>query len=170
RGILSNSRRQRISLREEAETLDQYLRIEQFCQQNKFSYAIHLPENIDPDEIEIPPMLLQPFVENAVVHGIVSLPYEGLIEVTFQFEQVAETGLLCCTVRDNGVGREKAAALQQERKPGHASVAVEVTRERLAALKNGMGYRELEYRDLKDAEGKIGGTEVTIRLPAAVNY
>ena len=195
RSILSNSRKQAISLKEEAETLEQYLRIEQFCQRNKFEFSIQLPDNVDAAEIELPPMMLQPFVENAVVHGVSHLPYEGKVEVVFRFNPTpgsspegrgnvegtvsgtplpsgegSGVGLLECTIRDNGIGREKAALLRQERKPGHASVAVEVTRERLEALKNGRGYAELEYSDRTDPEGKVVGTQVVVRLPAAVNF
>lgn len=166
RGILNNSRQPYISLKEEADTLDQYLRIEQFCQQNKFSYTIELPENIDPEELEIPPMLLQPFVENAVVHGISHLNWPGKIEVKFQLNDA----LLVCTIRDNGIGREKAARLRQERKPGHQSVAISVTRDRLEALKNGASFEALTYADLKDDAGEIVGTEVVVRIVGKVNF
>lgn len=184
RSILHNSRKQVISLKEEADTLEQYLRIEQFCQQNKFAFSIMLPENIDPHEIEIPPMMLQPFVENAVIHGISHLNYAGRIEVAFRYDanpasdginaatsaSGVDAGLLECTIRDNGVGREKAMLLRQERKPGHTSVALDVTRERLEALKKGRQYAVLEYEDITNSEGKVAGTQVTVRLPAMVNF
>lgn len=166
RGILNNSRQPFISLKEEADTLEQYLRIEQFCQQNKFEYKISLPENIDAEELEIPPMLLQPFVENAVIHGVSHLNWPGKIEVDFTLEGQ----LLKCTIRDNGIGREKAARLRQERKPGHQSVAVSVTRERLDALKDGADYQALVFSDLKDEAGEIIGTAVEVRIPAKVNF
>lgn len=168
RSILNNSRKQTISLQEEADTLEQYLRLEQFCQQNKFDFSIQLPENVDAAEVELPPMLLQPFVENAVVHGVSHLKYAGKIEVAFQLDTAKE--LLECRILDNGIGREKAALLRQERTPGHASVAVEVTRERLEALKNGQTYEVLDYSDLTDSEGKIVGTQVIVRLPVAMTY
>jgi ligand-binding sensor domain-containing protein len=166
RGILNNSRQPFISLKEETDTLEQYLRIEQFCQQNKFDFSISLPGNIDPEELEIPPMLLQPFVENAVVHGISHLSWPGKIELRFSLEG----GLLACSIRDNGIGREKAARLRQERKPGHQSVAIQVTRERLDALKNGASYEALVFEDIKDMAGEIVGTEVLVRIPAKLNY
>jgi hypothetical protein len=204
RSILNNSRKQTISLQEEADTLEQYLRIEQFCQQNKFEFSIRLPENVDAAEVELPPMLLQPFAENAVVHGVSHLKYEGKIDIHFRFLSDWVTGtdqsdrvtgtdqsdrvtgtdqsdrvtgshpvtanILECVIRDNGVGREKSAMLRQERMPGHASIAVEVTRERLEALKNGYDYLPLEYADLTGAEGNIIGTQVVVRLPANMNY
>lgn len=177
RSILNNSRRQTISLQEEADTLEQYLCIEQFCQHNKFEFSIQLPENVDAAEVELPPMLLQPFVENAVVHGVSPLKYKGKIDIHFKLQSDRVTashpvtgGLLECYIRDNGVGREKAALLRQERTPGHASVAVEVTRERLEALKNGQVYEALEYSDLTNLEGKVIGTQVIVRLPANLNF
>ncbi len=166
RGILNNSRQPFISLKEEADTLEQYLRIEQFCQQNKFEFKIELPQNIDAEELEIPPMLLQPFVENAVIHGVSHLQWPGKIEVLFQLED----GLLHCTIRDNGIGREKAARLRQERKPGHQSVAISVTRDRLVALKGGAPYEALVFSDIKDEAGEIMGTSVTVRIPVKVNF
>lgn len=161
RGILSNSRRQAISLQEEVQTLDQYLQMEQFCHPQKFTYDIALPENTDPAELDIPPMLLQPFVENAVVHGVSHLPYPGHIAIRFSL--VDE--LLCCAIRDNGVGRERAARLREEKKPGHQSVALQVTQERLAAL-GGV----LEISDISDENGAIAGTEVLVSVPVALRF
>jgi ligand-binding sensor domain-containing protein/sensor histidine kinase YesM len=166
RGILNNSRQSYISLKEETETLEQYLRIEQFCQQNKFEFNIKLPENVDAEELEIPPMMLQPFVENAVVHGISHLNWPGKIDILFSIE----SGLLTCIIRDNGIGREKAARLRQERKPGHQSVAIHVTRDRLEALKVGANYQALTIEDIKDDAGEIVGTIVTVRMPVKVNF
>lgn len=166
RGILNNSRKPLISLKEEADTLEQYLRLEQFCQQNKFTYHIALPGNTDPEELEIPPMMIQPFVENAVIHGVSHLKRPGNIEVVFTFSDHT----LHCAVRDNGVGREAAAQLRQERKPGHQSVAMAVTRERLEALRTGAGEPAFQIRDILDAAGEIAGTEVLIQIPVKVNF
>lgn len=175
RSILNNSRQKNISLKEESEMLEQYLRVEQFCQQNNFDFSIHLPDNVDATELELPPMLLQPFVENAVVHGVSHLKYPGKIDVTFRFipdptNAATGNGILECCIRDNGVGRERAALLRQERKPGHISVAVEVTRERLEALRNDSIYPTLEYLDLMAANGDIAGTQVIVRIPANLSF
>ena len=177
RFTLNSSRKQSISLQEEADMLDQYLRLEQFCQQNKFEFSIRLPEKVDAAEIELPPMLLQPFVENAVVHGVSHLSYPGRIEILFRFanegasrSRLADSNVLECVIRDNGVGREKAAMLRQERQPGHTSLAVEVTRERLEAMRKEQTYTPLEYEDLLDPARNITGTQVTIRFPFSLNY
>ncbi|MBL7780577.1 MAG: histidine kinase [Saprospiraceae bacterium] len=150
RGILNNSRKASITLQEEIDTLEQYLSVEQFCQQNPFTFAIHVAENIDTGFIDIPPMLLQPFVENAVVHGVSHLNYPGHIDLFF--ELVGE--MLVCRITDNGAGREQAALLREARKPGHQSIAVSVTQERLAAIGG-----KIQYRDLQQ------GTEVAIEVP-----
>jgi sensor histidine kinase YesM len=155
RGILNNSRKTSISLKEEIETLEEYLHIEQFCQKNPFTFTVKTSDAIDPENLEIPPMLLQPFVENAVIHGVSTLNYEGHIEVFFDTNE----DVLTCRVRDNGIGREKTALLQEARKSGHQSVALSVTQERLTAIGG-----SLVLQDILDANGKVCGTEAIIRL------
>ncbi|MBK8554568.1 MAG: hypothetical protein IPL65_01785 [Lewinellaceae bacterium] len=78
--------------------------------------------------------------------------------------------MLECRVRDNGVGREQAARLREEKKPGHQSVAMEVTRERLEALRGDKNYNPLEINDVVNSDGSIGGTEVIVRLPAHFEF
>lgn len=161
RNVLYNSRKSHITLREETETLEMYLRIEQFCQQNPFTFAVHIAPETDPDSVELPPMLLQPFVENAVIHGVAHLPYPGHIDLHFSLQQEQ----LHCVVRDNGVGREKAAMLQASKQSGHQSTALLVTQERIAALG---GY--LVLKDVCLADGSIGGTEVAVMVPVSVAF
>ncbi len=166
RGILNNSRKTSITLTEEAAVLDRYLHIEQLCHPQKFEYSIHLPENTDPDELEIPPMLIQPFVENAVVHGIASLAGKGQIQINFQIHDE----ILICTIQDNGLGREKAKRLREERKPGHQPVAMQVTQERLETMRGKASYESLEIEDVVLADGAISGTLVTVRIPVKLNW
>lgn len=166
RSVLNNSRRQNISLSEEISTLDKYLHLEQFCHQNKFDYVISIDANIDPEEIEIPPMLIQPFVENAVVHGVGNLQHGGKIKIIFE----KENEVLVCTITDNGLGRERAARLREEKKPGHQSVAVEVTKERLEAMRNGNSYVPLSLEDIVNDANEIKGTQVTVRIPMKGNW
>lgn len=162
RGVLNNSRKQSITLAEEILVLEKYLHLEQFCHQDKFEYKITVAPDLDLQEIEIPPMLIQPFVENAVVHGVTNLQHRGKIEIKF-----ARKGeLIECTIEDNGMGREKAARLREEKKPGHQPVAVEVTRERLEALRDGAAYIPLQIEDIVHSNNEIGGTRVILRLPS----
>lgn len=166
RSILSNSRKQRISLQEEIDTLEQYLQMEQFCQRVKFAYEIIPPRSIASEEVDIPPMLLQPFVENGIIHGISHLEGNGKITVEFKvYEKLLE-----CRITDNGVGRIRANELRQSSKPGHQSVAMEVTKERLNALKGDMSYKPLEISDILDKKGEVKGTKVVVRLVLELNF
>lgn len=155
RSILNNSRKTSITLQEEIDTLEQYLYVEQFCQQNPFTFTVQSAENVDAENLEIPPMLLQPFVENAVVHGVSHLSYPGRIEVLFEIQN----DMLLCLITDNGPGREKAALLREAKKPGHQSAALLVTQERLAAIGG-----SIQLKDRVDGEGKVCGTEVRIEV------
>jgi ligand-binding sensor domain-containing protein/two-component sensor histidine kinase len=166
RSILTNSRQPFITLREEIDTLEQYLKIEQFCQQNAFTFSIRVSEALDPDAVSMPPMLLQPFVENAVIHGISHLQYPGKIELDFELHE----DILTCMVSDNGVGREKAAFLRQSRKPGHQSTALAVTRERLEAMCGQKHFKPLEISDVLDPQGSISGTRVVVKMPVELKY
>lgn len=153
RSILHNSRQSSISLREEMDTLEQYLKIEQSCQTNPFTYSITNNCATEMENIDIPPMLLQPFVENAVVHGIAPLQTPGHIAVHFDMDGA----FLTCTVRDNGIGREKAAALKLAKQPGHQSAAMQVTKERLETMGGSVVFRDVA----------AGGTEVVVVVAVA---
>ncbi|MEN0006035.1 MAG: two-component regulator propeller domain-containing protein [Bacteroidota bacterium] len=166
RSTLNNARKSTISLAEEIEALRQYLEVEQFCQPKSFDFTITVDPEIEAEAIELPPMLLQPFIENAVIHGVSHLPYPGKIELNFATKE----DLLEVTIKDNGIGRERAALLKAERKPGHQSVALKVNKERLEALRNGYNYIALSISDVLDTDGKIQGTLVCVRLPIVHSY
>ena len=155
RSILNNSRKTSITLQEEMDTLEQYLLVEQFCQQNPFTFTVQCAEHVDAENLDIPPMLLQPFVENAVVHGVSHLSYPGRIDVFFEIQDE----MLLCRITDNGPGREKAALLREAKKPGHQSAALAVTQERLATIGG-----SIQLRDRLDGDGEVCGTEVIIEV------
>jgi sensor histidine kinase YesM len=110
---------------------------------------------VDAENLEIPPMLLQPFVENAVVHGVSHLSYPGRIEVLFEIQH----DMLLCRITDNGPGREKAALLRESKKPGHQSAALQVTQERLAAIGG-----SIQLKDRVNEKGEVCGTEARIEV------
>ena len=166
RGILTNSKQERITLKEEYETLDKYLKMEQFCQPSRFEYEIKLPAVHDADEIEIPPMLIQPFVENSIFHGVSHLKKGGRIEVLFSIKDEQ----LHCEIIDNGVGRKRAQEIKKENKKGHQSVALEVTQKRLGALNTNGSYEHFSIEDVLNKDGEVGGTKVSLVLPLEVNY
>lgn len=134
RAVLENSRSEKITLEDEIELLENYLALESFSRGNSFDYEIEVQENCEPGSTEIPPMLLQPFVENAIIHGVATADRRGVIKLSF-----AETpeGRLRCTIEDNGIGRTKAAELKNIQGKTHKSLALTVTRERLEMLHPG---------------------------------
>jgi two-component system, LytTR family, sensor histidine kinase LytS len=164
RSILSNSRKPLISLKEEIETLEGYLQIEKQSQKADFDYAVHIAQNIDIEEIKLPPMLLQPFVENALIHGISRLEHKGKIGIAFDLQGE----ILHCSITDNGIGREKSAELKRLSLKKHQSAAIDITTERLKALTNTEGVEPLTISDILDANGKVGGTKVVVLIGVEV--
>lgn len=163
RQILDNSRNASITLEEEINTLENYLLIEKFCNGNRFDYTITVGDTLEKDYVQLPPMILQPFIENAIKHGLKhGDEKKGSIAVSF----VEKENVLECTVTDNGIGRAKAAELNKASKETyHKSTALLVTQERLAQLKGNRQLQTLEIIDLYDEEGKGSGTKVIVRIP-----
>lgn len=117
--------------------------------------------NIDPAEIYMPPMILQPFCENAIWHGLAHKPEKGLLAVNFELQGHT----LNCTIADNGVGRELAAKLNNNASHKEKSMGIQITKSRLS-LFNG-AKDESEYyciEDLMNEEGTVGGTKVTLKI------
>lgn len=163
RQILDNSRKVSITLEEEINTLENYLLIEQFCSPSSFQYTITVDPNLEIDFIELPPMMIQPFVENAIKHGMKGKNVgEGKIDIRFQ----EEDNTLICVITDNGIGRERAAEINANSKETyHESASMEVIKERLDILNKGIGKGSLEIIDLKDDQNRPQGTEVRLKLP-----
>lgn len=164
RQILDNSRKSVITLEEEINTLENYLLVEQFCTNNRFEYSISVNEKLEADFIEIPPMLVQPFVENAIKHGMKGRDSENKGLISIQFEEVKHC--LICTILDDGIGREKASQLKKESmETYHESASLKVTEERLEQLSNGHEHGSIHIDDLKDADGNARGTRIVLRIP-----
>ena len=107
RMVLNNSQRKFISLEEDLETLELYLYMEKLRFTNNFQYKINCDDSVDALSIFIPPMLLQPFAENAIWHGLMQKEGDGELLIDLHREE----NILHCTITDNGVGREKASML-----------------------------------------------------------
>lgn len=164
RRVLENSRETHISLEREIDSLEVYLDLERFCGGEKFDFDIQTDEKLNPEETLIPPMLIQPFVENAIIHGINHLENrKGKITLRF----VRDENTLTCEIIDNGIGRAEARNVNKHRVPGHKSTALAVTEERLNVLKGSGGGDTvgLEIKDLYKEAGIAAGTQVTIKIP-----
>jgi ligand-binding sensor domain-containing protein/two-component sensor histidine kinase len=164
RQILDNSRQSEITLEEEVDTLENYLLVEQFCNGDRFQYTIDVDPSIEKDFITIPPMLIQPFVENAIKHGMKGRSEQnkdGKIEIRF----TEKKGILECIIEDNGIGREQAAKLKEVSKETyHKSTSLAVTTERLNLMGAGDAFEPFEIVDLYTDE-VASGTRVIIRIP-----
>ncbi len=161
RAILENSREDFVALEQEIVVLENYLALEQLTASAGFDYSITVEPPADPAAIVIPPMLIQPLVENAVHHGLAHREGRGVITVRFS----CVGNLLCCTVADNGIGRAKAEELRKQ--AGSAiGVALSVTRERLEIMSRQYGAQvQLVVVDLVDELGAPAGTRAEIFVP-----
>ena len=157
--ILENSRKVTVALIDEIQALKLNLELEQLRFDNRFEFKIDVDPDIDPEDIYIPPMLIQPFIENAIKHGIKGREDKGLITLSI----LAEDEVLVCIVEDNGVGRE----LTQKGKLGdHISLGTQVTIERLEILRQEKNERSsIEIIDLKDEKGIGIGTKIILIIP-----
>ena len=119
-----------INLEEEIDRLKNYLDLEKQRMENKFDYAIEVDENVVADEVEIPSMIIQPFVENAIWHGIAELEEKGQISIKFQKQDEKS---LAITVEDNGIGIKRSEVYSAKREK-HLHLGMEMTRKRLELL------------------------------------
>jgi tetratricopeptide (TPR) repeat protein len=162
RNILDNSREERITLEKETETLKQYLDLQKLRMGDKLEYEFIVNDKIDIKAIIVPPMLSQPFIENAIEHGIKHK--EGKGKVSIQIEM--ENNILEFSIADNGVGRDKAREIEKSREKKHRSLAMKITRERLEALRKKTRSKiRFEIIDLKDDDGNSTGTRVVFGVP-----
>lgn len=151
---LQNSRVESIPLSDEITTLSNYVELEQFSMKSPFTFSISTSDDINPDNIYIPPMMLQPFVENAIKHGLPELGASGKLDVRFELDQQT----LICTITDNGIGRTAAIEKAKGKSKSHESAAIQVITDRLNILNKAHTGNSLEIQDLEQ------GTAVIIRL------
>jgi sensor histidine kinase YesM len=142
------------------------LELEKFTRGDTFDFEVNCDSDIDQNDILIPPMLLQPFVENAIIHGFNGLERRGKINVEFHLVILSQSEgsvqKLQCIIRDNGVGREKATNVKIQQESEHKSTALKVTQERLDMLN--AGEKSLFIIDIKDENGNPAGTEINILI------
>ena len=144
----------------EVSILKNYLELEKLRFQSKFDYEIELDEEIDYD-VGIPPMLIQPHVENAVLHGLKPRESGGKLKICF----LLDGEFLICTITDNGIGRE--AAKKKGVRKDHRSMATQINIDRIALMKKAKSEGiDIQIIDLEDNKGNPSGTEVQIRLLA----
>jgi sensor histidine kinase YesM len=158
---LENSRNEFVLLEKELGMIQVYLELQQLRFEQQFDFRIEVDTAIDPDAVKIPPMLAQPFIENAVEHGIRNKPDKGFIRVAISGNEYK----IEMIIEDDGIGREAAKKFRKPDKPG--SLATSITMERLKVL--GKKHRKkflFEIEDLKDENNNPAGTRVRLQMPA----
>ncbi|MEO0470446.1 MAG: two-component regulator propeller domain-containing protein, partial [Bacteroidota bacterium] len=166
RSVLENSREAMVPLSDEIDSLDTYLSLEKFSRNSAFDYEIALDPWIEKEDVFIPPLLIQPFVENAIIHGVAHKTDAGEIKLQFSLSD----NKIECVIADNGIGRAKAADIKAQQAQHHKSAGLQVTQERLDILNHGDGNgKSIEFVDLTDPAGQASGTQVLVRLPVRVN-
>jgi hypothetical protein len=160
RTILENSAKETVRLSEEIEMLNQYLELEKLRFGDTLSIEMNVNASIDQEGTLIPPMLIQPYIENALKHGL--LHVKGLRKLSLGFDQ--NNQVLNVTIEDNGVGRAKATEIGKQSKT-HQSFSSDATENRLHSMKNAAGVSgSVKIIDLYENEKAIG-TKVVVRIP-----
>ena len=162
RMILQNSQASLITLESELESLDLYLNLESLRFNYHFDYNITVPKDLDKEVLQVPPLILQPYVENAIWHGLMHKEEKGHLDIDIS----EKDDQLFLKIRDDGVGREKAKAMASKSATKHKSMGLRITENRIAILqKNGLKESPVTIHDLVNDNGDAAGTEVIIKMP-----
>ncbi|HNW96897.1 MAG TPA: two-component regulator propeller domain-containing protein [Bacteroidales bacterium] len=163
RMILNNSQHQQITIQEELEALSIYIELESLRFKDKFEYTIIVDEKLDTSIYKIPPLLLQPYIENAIWHGLMHKEEgQGVLTIELKMKE----NIILCTITDNGVGRDKAAEIKSKKTHTYASHGTKITGNRLKLISTLNNIQmQINYIDLKDDKGKVTGTKVEITIP-----
>jgi tetratricopeptide (TPR) repeat protein len=162
RKVLENSQHTSIPLSDELNALNLYLELESIRFKDKFEYKIRVDEEIDPLMYKVPAMLIQPYVENSISHGLMPKTDKGSVIIDLKLEK----DYLLCTIEDNGIGRDAAREHSIRKDDNHNSLGTQITSSRLD-LVNALYGTTLRtvYTDLKKENGEPAGTRVEIHIP-----
>ncbi|RZJ56187.1 MAG: tetratricopeptide repeat protein [Flavobacterium sp.] len=149
-----------IPIDKEIESLQNYLELEQLRFEDKFEFEIQSTENVE-FNMGLPPLLIQPFVENAILHGMVPKEGKGKISVNFDVQNQQ----LVCTITDNGIGLSESKILKENSVTAHKSMALDITKKRLKIMESITSKSaKIEITEL-NSEPQKTGTKVTLYLP-----
>lgn len=162
RKVLDNSRHTYVPLSDDLGALKLYLELECIRFKEKFEFKINVDEEIDPLMYKVPTMLIQPYVENSINHGLVPMEGKGFVEIDIKLKQ----DHLLCSIEDNGIGREASRERNGRKESVHNSLGTEIAASRLD-LVNALYGSSLKtiYTDLKNGKGEAVGTRVEIHIP-----
>jgi tetratricopeptide (TPR) repeat protein len=163
RKVLDNSQHTSVPLSDELSALNLYLELESIRFKDKFDYKINVDEEIDPLMHKVPTMLIQPYVENSICHGLIPMEGKGFVNIDLNLKD----DFILCTIEDNGIGREAAKERNRKREGNnHNSLGTQITASRLDLVNELYGTSlHTIYTDLKNENGEPSGTRVEIHIP-----
>ncbi len=160
--ILQNSQAELISLESELEALELYLDLEALRFDDHFNYKIEISTDLDISGLKVPPLIIQPFVENAIWHGLMNKEEKGQLDIGLSLEK----DYLYCRITDNGIGRKKAAEIAGKTTTRNKSMGLHITEDRITLIQREESFgTPVKINDLTLPDGSPAGTEVLIRLP-----
>lgn len=161
RSTLNASLATTIPLEDEIEMLRNYLELEKARFGNKFNFHISVDDALETFEVEIPPLLIQPYVENAIIHGLANLEQPGKLDINYSLKE----NRLLVTITDNGVGIFHSQELKKGKKNLKKSLGMGITRKRLNLIQpNGARDSEVQIIERQSQEGKILGTTIKLEI------
>lgn len=162
RNVLDSSQLNSITIAKEIRMLENYMELEKLRFADQFDCDIRIDEALDPDFTDIPTMILQPFVENAIWHGLLHKKERGIVRIIF----TKHIDRVLCTIEDNGIGRKRSAALRQQGGEEHHSRGIQITRDRLALYNKRFNLDvTFDFEDLYDEMNQPSGTRVKVWFP-----
>ena len=160
--ILQNSQTSLITLESELHALELYLNLESVRFDFHFDYKISVPKDLDIEVLKVPPSILQPYVENAIWHGLMHKEEKGHLNIGIS----EEDDQLVIKIADDGIGRQQAAALSSKSATKYKSMGLKITADRIALLQASNEIKStVIINDLVNAGGSAAGTEVIIKIP-----
>jgi LytS/YehU family sensor histidine kinase len=162
RSILENSLHQEVALKDDLEALELYLQLEQMRLDHKFTYQIHIQEDIDTNSIYVPPLIMQPFVENSIWHGLSEKETGGIIKIAISKDE----NMLTYILEDNGKNIVKPSDLPEIEKLKKSSIGISATKERLDLVnQKNNAHANFLMVDLKDEKNIYCGKRIELKLP-----
>ncbi|RYY69729.1 MAG: hypothetical protein EOO13_08660 [Chitinophagaceae bacterium] len=156
RTILEINQLQLISFEKDLEALKWYIELEQIRFPNKFEVRINIDPAVKAGNFNVPPMIIQPFIENAIVHGIAHSKHDGhLLNIGVNLQN----DCLQYIIEDDGIGMERSIAINELNKPGHKSVGLMITKERIRLHNQTNGDNDIEFLDRQPS-----GTKVVVKI------
>lgn len=168
RMVLNNSDRNLVTVDEEKNVLQLYLELEQMRFEQSFVYRIDIDDDLEADDILLPSMLLQPYVENAIWHGL--MHKNGYRELTISFNRIDEE-VFKCTIDDNGIGRKKSFEIKERNATTkrHKSKGLQIAKDRLDLIDRQGQHASVNIIDKYDPDGNATGTMIVIELSASLD-